>query len=380
MTSNKPLAGVRVLDLTQLLPGPMCTLHLADLGAEVIKIEPPEQGDPVRGGKDKFSTMFLMLNRNKRSLAVDLRSEEGLALVKKLVVTADVLVEGFRPGVTERLGIGYEAMSALNPKLVFCAITGYGQQGPLSQVAGHDINYQSLTGVLEQTGKAGGAPAQGNFPVADLAGGSMSAATGILAALFSASRTGRGRFVDIAMADCLMSLNILATTAWQQSGKQQIPRGEDFLSGGLACYSIYQTRDDRHLAVGAVEMKFWVNFCDAIGRPDLHKQGHLSGKAGYLAKEQVAQVIIEHDLAHWTKLFAEVDACTTPVLRIDEALATPHVNARQLVIEAQHPQAGEHLMYTCPLKMTDCDVQAINPAPALGADNDAIRAELGLDA
>ncbi len=378
MTQNKPLAGVRVLDLTQLLPGPMCTLHLADMGAEVIKIEPPEYGDPVRGGKGKFSTMFLMLNRNKRSVEVNLRSEEGLALIKKLVESADVLVEGFRPGVTDRLGIGYEAMKAINPKLVYCSITGYGQEGPLSQVAGHDINYQSLTGVLEQSGKAGGPPAQGNFPIADLAGGSMSAATGILAALFDASRSGKGRFVDIAMADCLMSLNIIATTAWQQSGHQQIPRGEDFLSGGLACYHIYETKDGRHLAVGAVEMKFWVNFCDAIERPDLHKRGHLPGKSGYEAKAEVAAVIAEYDLAHWTEIFANVDACTTPVLRIDEALKTPNVAARGMLIEATHPEGGDHLQYACPLKMSDCDNQDTQPAPALGADNAAIRAELGL--
>jgi alpha-methylacyl-CoA racemase len=378
MRQNKPLSGVRVLDLTQLLPGPMCTLHLADMGAEVIKVEPPEYGDPVRGGKGKFSTMFLMLNRNKRSLEVNLRSEEGLTLLKKLVATADVLVEGFRPGVTERLGIGYQAMATINPKLVYCSITGYGQEGPLSQVAGHDINYQSLTGVLEQTGKAGGPPAQGNLPAADLAGGSMSAATGILAALFDAQRSGKGRFVDIAMADCLMSLNILATTAWQQSGHQQIPRGEDFLSGGLAAYHIYETSDGRHLAVGAVEMKFWTNFCDAIGRVDLYKRGHLPGKAGYQAKAEVAAVIAEYDLAHWTKVFANVDACTTPVLRIDEALKEPNVAARNMVIKSNHPQAGDYLQYACPLKMTDFDNDEPAPAPSLGADNAAILAEFGL--
>lgn len=378
MTQNKPLSGVRVLDLTQLLPGPMCTLHLADMGAEVIKVEPPGHGDPVRGGKGKFSTMFLMLNRNKRSLEVDLRSDEGLDLLKKLVATADVLVEGFRPGVTERLGIGYAAMSDINPKLVYCSITGYGQEGPLSQAAGHDINYQSLAGVLEQSGMADAPPAQGNFPIADLAGGSMSAATGILAALFDAQRSGKGRHVDIAMADCLMSLNIIATTAWQQSGHQAIPRGEDFLSGGLACYSIYETADGRHLAVGAVEMKFWRNVCDAIERPDLYDKGHLPGKAGKAAKAEVAAIIAQHDLAHWTEVFAKTDACTTPVLRIDEALKEPHVAARGMVVESSHPQAGDYMQYACPLKMSDCDWEDPRPAPALGADNAAIRAELGL--
>lgn len=378
MTQPKPLSGVRVLDLTQLLPGPMCTLHLADMGAEVIKIEPPGSGDPVRGGKGKFSTMFLMLNRNKRSLEVDLRSEEGQDLMKKLVATADVLVEGFRPGVTERLGIGYEAMRDINPSLVYCSITGYGQDGPLAETAGHDINYQSLTGVLEQTGRAGGPPAQGNFPIADLAGGSMSAATGILAALFDAQRSGNGRHVDIAMADCLMSLNILSTTAWQQTGRQNIPRGQDFLSGGLACYSIYETSDGRHLAVGAVEMKFWSNFCDALERPDLKARGHLPGKEGDKAKAEVAEIIAKNTLEYWTAVFAKADACATPVLTIDEALATPQVTAREMVLESQHPEAGDYLQYACPIKMTDFNWQEPMPAPALGADNDAIKAELGM--
>ncbi len=379
MAQNKPLSGVRVLDLTQLLPGPMCTLHLADLGAEVIKIEPPKAGDPVRGGKGKLSTMFLMLNRNKRSLEVDLRSDDGLDLFKKLVATADVLVEGFRPGVTNRLGIGYEAMKDINPRLVYCSITGYGQEGPLSQAAGHDINYQSLAGVLEQSGIAGGAPSQGNFPIADLAGGSMSAATGILAALFDASRNGLGRHVDIAMTDCLMALNILATTAWQQIGRQAIPRGQDFLSGGLACYNIYETADGRHLAVGAVEIKFWINFCNAVERPDIIEKGHLPGKEGAEAKAEVAAIIKQQDLTHWSNIFADADACTTPVLRLDEALKQPHVVARQMAVESVHPEAGDYLQYSCPLRMTGNDWQEPTPAPALGADNAAIRKELGLD-
>lgn len=379
MTQTKPLAGVRILDLTQLLPGPMCTLHLADMGADVIKIEPPKYGDPVRGGQGKFSTMFLMLNRNKRSVEVDLRSDDGLDLLKKLVATADVLVEGFRPGVTDRLGIGYQAMHDINPRLVYCSITGYGQDGPLSQAAGHDINYQALTGVLEQSGIAGAPPAQGNFPIADLAGGSMSAATGILAALFDAQRNGTGRHVDIAMADCLMALNIIATTAWQQTGRQAIPRGQDFLSGGLACYSIYETADGRHLAVGAVEMKFWRNVCDALERPDLYDQGHLPGKAGQTAKAEIAAIIAQHDLAHWSAIFANTDACTTPVLKIDEALQQPHVKARGMLVESSHPAADDYLQYACPLRMSGLDQEPPTPAPALGADNAAIKAELGLE-
>ena len=377
MSESKPLAGIRILDLTQLLPGPMCTLHLADMGAEVIKVEPPESGDPVRGGKDQYSTIFLMLNRNKRSVAIDLNSEEGKGFMHKLIASADVLVEGFRPGVTERLGIGYDKAHALNPKLVYCSITGYGQTGPLADVGGHDINYQSLAGVLEQSGRAGDAPAQGNFPIADLAGGSMSAATGILAALFDAQRCGQGRHVDIAMTDCLMALNIMTATSFQQA-KQPVPRGHDYLSGAWACYNIYTTADARHLAVGAIEMKFWRNFCNAIERQDLIDQGHLLGKAGAQAKAAVAEVIASKPLEHWSRLFADVDACTTPVLRVDEAIKHPQAQQRGMVSHTKHPVAGEYFHYNSPIRMTGFEPGTPSPAPALGADNVALMAELGL--
>lgn len=377
MSQGKPLAGVRVLDLTQLLPGPMCTLHLADLGAEVIKIEPPEVGDPVRGGKGKYSTMFLMLNRNKRSVELDLRSESGQMMMHKLIASADVLVEGFRPGVTERLGISYSKAQELNKKLVYCSITGFGQEGPLVEAGGHDINYQALSGVLEQSGAAGGPPSQGNFPIADLAGGSMSAATGILAALFDAQRTGQGRHVDIAMTDCVMALNIMPAVSLQQAG-QPVPRGHDYLSGALACYNIYATADDRHLSVGAIEMKFWRNFCDQIERPDLYDQGHLPGKAGAKAKAEVASIIATCSLDEWTRRFADADACTMPVLRVDEVIEHPHTQHREMVSYAKHPKAGDYFHFNCPIKMTGFEQDTASPAPELGADNTALRIELGL--
>ncbi|MCY1331474.1 Acetyl-CoA:oxalate CoA-transferase [compost metagenome] len=376
MTDNQPLKGIRVLDFTQLLPGPLCTLHLADLGAEVIKIEPPRVGDPTRGPK-QFTPMFLMLNRNKRSLEVDLRSAEGVELLQALAKTADVVVEGFRPGVAERLGVGYRQLSELNPRLVYCSISGYGQQGPLAQAAGHDINYQSLAGVLDQTGSAGGAPVQGNLPVADVAGGALSAATGILAALFDAARSGKGRHVDIAMTDCVMALNIMTATSWQSAG-QVLPRGQDFLSGGLACYGCYRTADRRYLAVGAVEHKFWVAFCDAVGLPHLHDKGHAFGEAGATAKAAVAEAILQHDLAHWTRVFSEVDACVTPVLRLDEVVEHANTQARGMVRQDRHPQAGGYMSFACPLRMGEGDWPEPTPAPLLGADNLSIRQELGL--
>lgn len=376
MSLNQPLRGLRVIDLTQLLPGPMCTLHLADLGAEVIKIEPPGIGDPVRG-ETGFTPMFLMLNRNKRSLTLNLREAADLALMHRLVATADVLVEGFRPGVAERLGIGYAQLNEINPRLVYCSITGYGQHGPLAQAAGHDINYQGYAGVLEQNGRADGAPAPGNFQAADLAGGALSAGLGILAALFDVSRSGHGRHVDIAMTDCLMALNLMPTTSWQQHGAP-VARGTDYISGGLACYGTYATRDGRYLAVGALEMKFWRNFCDALQRPDLYDKGHLPGDHGAATRAEVAEQLASHDLAHWIEVFRDVDACTTPVLRVDEVFEHANSLARGMVAQATHPQAGSYRHYHCPLRMSDEPWPEPTPAPLLGADNEAIRRELGI--
>ncbi len=375
----KPLSGVRVLDLTQLLPGPMCTLHLADMGAEVIKIESPKGGDPVRGHDGSgFSPMFLMLNRNKRSLALNLRTAEGAGVLRRLARDADVLVEGFRPGVLDRLGLGSDSLRAENPKLVVCSITGYGQDGPLSQAAGHDLNYQAIAGVLDQSGEMGRGPAQGNFPIADLAGGSLSAAMGILAALFDAQRTGRGRHVDIAMTDCVMAHNIMATSAYNSSGHSP-PRGMDYLSGGLACYGCYRTSDGRYLAIGAIEMKFWKAVCDTLGRRDLYDKGHLGGRAGQVARAEIAAEIARRTLREWLAAFDGVDACVTPVLRIDEAVDHPQIAARGMAVRASHDALDDYVQYACPLRMSGFEFGIGRPPPALGADDVELLAEAGYD-
>ncbi|MBK6403122.1 MAG: CoA transferase [Rhodocyclaceae bacterium] len=374
--SSKPLAGVKVVDLTVLLPGPMCTLHLADMGADVIKVENPGAWDPVRGlPGSQFSNQFLMLNRNKRAITVNLRAADGQDILRRLVKAADVLVEGFRPGVADKLGVGYAAMSALNPRLVYCSISGYGQTGAMAQAGGHDINYECLAGVLEQTGVADGDPAPGGFPSADLTGGTLSAAMGILAALFDAQRSGRGRHVDVAMADCLMAHNIPAASSLQD--RRSMPaRGTDYLSGGMACYGVYATADHRHLAVGAIEIKFWNNFCETIGRPDLLKRGHLIGNEGVAARAEVARTIAAHDLGHWAALFKDVDACVTPVLRLDEANAHPHARSRGMVVETEHPMHGPYWQYAFPVKMTDFEFEVERQGASPGQDNDAVLSEL----
>jgi len=267
----KPLSHVRVLDLTRLLPGPMATLHLADLGANVIRMEPvAEEGEPEGEGRrtDARGVLALMLNRNKRAIRVDVKQPAGREILLRLAAESDVLLEGFRPGVADRLGIGYEAARGVNPRIVYCSISGYGQTGPNRLRAGHDINYLACAGVGDQIGVPDGPPAISNLQIGDLLGGSLTAAMGILAALVDAQVHGRGRYIDVSMTDSVMAHAVLALATLTSSGRTA-PRGEDLLSGGVPCYNYYRTQDGRYLAVGALEAKFWERLCEAVGRPDL---------------------------------------------------------------------------------------------------------------
>ncbi len=381
---NKPLTGVRILDFSQLLPGPLCTQHLADMGADVLKIENRSTGDAARAAPDgQTSLLFLLANRNKRSLAVDLRQPEGQALVHRLVKEADIVVEGFRPGVMKRLNMDYATLSLLNPRLVYCSITGYGQEGPFATRGGHDINYQGYSGILEQSGTAGGAPAPGNFQVADLAGGVLSAAMGILAALFDAQRTGKGRHVDVAMTDCALAHLIMPLAATESYGAgRPMSRGDDYTSGRLPCYGVYETSDGRHLALGAIEPHFWMNFCNAVERPDLIAQGWAMGGEGRIAKQAIAELIGSRSFTAWTALLEEVDGCVTPVLRLDEVIAHPNTQARGMIVTGQRPDGdgSTYRQYAFPLKMTDYEFGIERQPPLLGEHNDAILAALGYSA
>jgi alpha-methylacyl-CoA racemase len=369
--STAPLAGVRVLDLTRLLPGPMCTLHLADLGADVIKIEDTGAGDYAA------PALRTLVQRNKRAVRVDLKQPEGVAVLHALARTADVLVESFRPGVMARLGVGYDTLAALNPRLVFCSITGYGQSGPYRDEPGHDLNYCALAGVSDQIGRAGDAPALSNVPVADLLGGSLTAAMGLLAALFDAQRTGRGRHVDIAIADSMLAHAVVPMMSVLKEGHTR-PAGTDKLSGGLPCYGLYATRDGRHLAVGALERKFWDRFCDVLGREDL-KPRHLPADATerQALQAELAEIIGSQALASWQQRFAGTGCCVTPVLRLDEALADPHFRARGMVVE---PPDGGPRQLACPVKMSGYTFQLRRAAPQPGEHSDELLAELGCSA
>ena len=371
---GKPLAGLRVLDLTRLLPGPVATQHLADLGADVVKIEDTGEGDYARsmGAKPgETSAFFKLVNRNKRALRLDLKKTEGVAVFHRLTLSADVVIEGFRPGVMDKLGIGYEALAELNPRLVFCSISGYGQDGPYAQRAGHDINYIGYAGVLDQIGTAGGPPAVPNFQIGDLLGGALAPLVGLLASVIDARATGHGRKVDVAMTDAVFA-HAVFPLAGLLARLAPPPRGADLLSGGVPCYGVYATADGRHMAVGALEKKFWELLCDTLGRSDL-KPFHLAfGTKGEQAKRELAAVFASRPQSHWVGVFDKVDCCVKTVLHIGEALDNEQLQSRGMVVEADGlPQLAP------PYKLSDYEFAIERGAPAPGQHSDEILREAG---
>ena len=361
MSRPPPLAGIRVLDLTRLLPGPVATLHLADLGAEVIKIEDPQVGDYARTlgtGQGEDSAYFRMINRNKQGLRLDLKKPEGVAVFLRLAVTADVIVESFRPGVMDKLGIGYAAVAAVNPKIAYCSISGYGQDGPYRDRAGHDINYLGYAGVLDQIGSEGGDPAIPNFQIADLLGGALTAAMGILAAVLEAQRTGLGRYIDVAMADSVLAHTYFTMLRLNDVG-HSAPRGSDLLNGGLPCYATYRCADDRHMAVGALEGKFWKACCTALERPEWIRRQWDAG-----LRSEMAVLFATQPRDDWAALFAAVDCCVTPILSPEEALENEQVAARRMVLHEDGLT-----QFAPPLKLSAYEFSVRQPAPKVGEHN-----------
>ena len=352
----KPLSNLRVLDLSRQLPGPMATLHLADLGANVTSIEPFGQEE----GPDAPKLLRLMLSRNKRKLRLDLKQSAGREILLRLTEDVDVVVEGFRPGVVDRLGIGYETVRNINPRIVYCSISGYGQNGPDRLRAGHDINYMARAGVGDQIGLAGNGPALPNLQIGDLLGGSLTAVMGILAGVVDAQACGTGRYVDVAMTDSLLAHSVLALSAMADSGRTA-PRGEDLLSGGLPCYNYYRTSDGRYLAVGALEAKFWERLCDALGRSDLKAQHWVYGEDARRVRGELQAIFEAQTSQHWTRVFHDADCCVTVVLTLEEAVTSDQMRARNMVVETECEGSGKFLEFAPPLKMSDFDFEPDSP-------------------
>jgi crotonobetainyl-CoA:carnitine CoA-transferase CaiB-like acyl-CoA transferase len=369
----KPLSGIRVLDLTRLLPGPMATLHLADMGADVVKIEDTGAGDYARGMgplREGASVFFRLANRNKRGMRLELKNPKGCEVFLRLAKKADVVVEGFRPGIMARLGLGYEALAAVNPRLVYCSITGYGQDGPYADRAGHDINYIGYAGVGDQIGTAE-APVVPNFQIADLLGGALTSVMGILAALIDARSSGRGRHVDVAMTDAVFAHAILPLLGYLEHGKAP-QRGTGMLGGGLPCYNVYRTRDGGWMAVGALEGKFWETLCDILGCPELKGKHMVYGEEAKPVKERLAAVFASRTQREWSEVFAPADCCVSPILPIDEALANEQLRARKMV--ATDDGLTQPAL---PLKFSEFEFGIGRPAPGRGEHTEEILREAG---
>jgi alpha-methylacyl-CoA racemase len=344
MSANKPLPlqDVTIIDLTRLLPGPVATQHLADMGAVVIKIEDTHAGDYARQfglGDEQIargmqSPFFTVINRGKRMEKLDLKHPQDHARLIELVRGADALIESFRPGVMDKLGLGYEVLKLVNPKLVYCAISGYGQTGPLRDAAGHDINYLATAGAFSALSTESGAPALPNLQIADLMGGAMMAAMSTLAAIIGARATGIGRFIDVSMTEGVLLHNLSQLYAHNLTGRSK-PAGQDMLNGGLPCYGLYRCKDEQYLAVGALELKFWERVCDVLQKPEwksMHQTyGLVPGSPeARKIKAQLSDLIAAQPLSYWVDQFKDVDACVTPVLSFEEALNHPQFSARGL--------------------------------------------------
>ncbi len=390
-----PLDGIRVLDLSRLLPGGFCSLLLADFGAEVLKVEDTGMGDYIRwappyyeGATDSAkSALFLSLNRNKRSIRIDLKQEQGRAVLLRLVREYDVVLESFRPGVLDRLGVGYERMREENPGIVYCAISGYGQTGPKREAAGHDMNYLGLIGLLGLTGARAGEPVQAAGQIADLGGGALMAAFGILAALrerdgggagSARQGSGEGQLVDVSMADGALSWLAMVAATYFADGV--VPRrGELTLAGSLVCYRPYECADG-WVALGALEPKFWRSWCEGVGREDLvHMQFEPPGSD---AHAQVCEIFRSRTRAQWEIFAAEHDCCLAPVLDLDEALSSELVREREMVVELPQPGVeGGVRQLGIPVKLGRTPGEhARLPGPGLGEHTVEVLGQAGCSA
>lgn len=374
-----PLVGARVLDFSRLFPGPLATMLLAEMGAEVIKIEDPDSPDPMRTyppftGSD--SALYLAVNRSKRSVAVAYTREAGREIILGLAKGADIVIEQFRPGYLDNIGLGYKDLSAVNPKIVFVSLTGYGQAGSYANKAGHDINYIGYTGLLDLTGNDTG-PAIPGGQVADVAG-SYAAVVSCLAALWNRDKTGKGQSIDVSMLDA--SLPYMTMPLAEHFAASPLPggRGRKALNGGMPCYGIYECADKKFIALGAIEPKFWQRFCEIIESPDLLSLQY-SLDDGNDVKKEVAAVFRTRTRDEWVSIAAGEDFCLSPVLEIQEVEHDPHLRERGVIIEQSHPVHGVTKGIGPPIKFSGTAAASSWAAPSLGEDTIAVLRELGYD-
>jgi len=371
------LSQLKVLDLTSNLPGPYATMLLADLGARVLKIERPPAGDPARRDMAlpaEKGLSFEALNRSKLSLRLDLKSEAGREILLRLLDDYDILVEGFRPGVMDRLGLGYETLKARRPDLIYLALSGYGQEGPWSQKAGHDLNYLALSGAAGLNGSPEGGLSAAGVQIADVGGGSDMALFGLLAAVIHRQTTGRGSFIDVSMFDSLLSW-VSISSARVLAGLEEGRPGKTWATGAWPCYRLYRTADGGHMTLGALEPHFWAAFCRAVDRPDLEDKAF----GGPEVVAEVAALFASRTREEWIDHLAGHDCCCEPVLSVEEAFDSDQVRERGL---GEWVREGGRSLFRvgCPVRFAGYRTRAPGPAPELGRDTEEVLASLGYSA
>lgn len=376
------LAGVTILEMSRLLPGALATQMLADLGAEVIKVEQPGTGDyqrafPPLGVRESGS--FMLCNRNKRSITVDLKNAKGKEIVRRLARTSDVLIEGFRPGVMERLGFGYKTLAALNEQLVYCSLSGYGQDGPYRLVPGHDMNYLGVVGMMQLFSRPKTGPFVPGPLVADLGGGTLMAVFGILAALFARGSTGKGQLVDVSMTDGMMAFMASHAAEWLFA-RREPGGGEYFNTGGAAAYNVYRGADGRWFTLGIIEKHFWERLRALLARPDLPDDPLADGAEGERARAILTEVFSSRPVAEWVALLRENDLPVGPINTFEEAFSDPQIRARDMLQWVNHPVEGRIPQIGFPVKFSDTPGEIRRPPPMLGEHTEEVLAELGYDA
>ncbi len=377
-----PLSSLKVLDFSSLLPGPFGSMILADLGADVIRIESPSRPDMVRilpPQVDGVSAAHAFLNRSKRSLALDLKKPSAVETVKELVKEYDIIIEQFRPGVMKRLGVDYETLREVNPGLIYCSITGYGQTGPYKDRAGHDLNYLSIAGITSYNGRKSTGPAPINVQVADVAGGSYHAVMGILAAVIHRHQTGEGQYLDISMTDAAFSMHAL-TAPPALVGDMQPELESTQLNGGTF-YDCYETADGRYISVGGLEPQFFAQFCSALGHPEWAGKGlALNPEIQKPLKADIAAVMKTKTFEQWKEIFAELDSCSEPVLTFQEACDHPQIKARGMLVEVPVAESGQNTQpqLASPFKFSATPPEYKHTGVKLGAHTDEILRQAGL--
>ncbi|MBI2891531.1 MAG: CoA transferase [Nitrospirae bacterium] len=376
-----PLSGLRILDLSRLLPGPYCTLLFALMGAEVIKVEDPNGGDYIRYMPPlvgDVSVLFRALNRNKKSVTLNLKHPEGRDVFRRLCRTADGLVESFRPGVLDRLGVGYDILARDNPTLIYLAITGYGQSGPLRDRAGHDPNYNALAGMTGIIGDAGGRPVIPGVQIADVPGGALFGAISFLAALQARARTGRGTFIDVSMTEGSLALLAHHFAKFGHDGQVPAPQTME-LNGKYPFCNVYRTKDGRYMTLGAIEPKFWKAFCTAMGKPEWIMEQFPSPERRDAVIHEIEALFETRTQEEWLKVLAPADCCCEPVLDFEQVLQHPQHQHRRMLTKVDHGDMSilvNRLPFLFDARAVDANY---TPAPALGADNGTVFREVGVD-